>query len=96
MPFCCDKIQEASLFFSCKISEATPMLPYLCHPSAVLSSELVHSLFPLYQSKITYISSFTLLHIGSETQGFAVHDIKLTVVNSPSVGTKFQHAEIYS
>lgn len=30
MPFCCDKIQEASLFFSCKASEATPMLPYLC------------------------------------------------------------------
>jgi hypothetical protein len=93
MPFWCDKIQEASLFFPLKL-----LKPHLsvCHPSAVLSSELVHSLLPLYQSKITYISSFTLLHIGSEMQGFAVHDIKLTVVNSPSVGTKFQHAEIYS
>lgn len=30
MPFWGDKIQEASLFFSCKTSEATPMLPYLC------------------------------------------------------------------
>jgi hypothetical protein len=30
MPFWRDKIQEASLFFSCKTTEATPMLPYLC------------------------------------------------------------------
>jgi hypothetical protein len=67
MPFWCDKIQEASLFFSCKTSEANTYAPLsVCHPSAVLSSELVHSLFPLYPSKITYISSFTLLHIGSE------------------------------